>query len=193
MGRPKKDLGFAATASIEAAFWRLLETEPYARITVQRLADAAGVNRNALYYHYANVDDVAKKAFTNFLKTDATRQFASLLLNFIRHGQRVDIGPEFTQEVKKLQLCACSDSLYLNQMLKNALKDTWFGILHIQEDKLTAAEALSVEFIVSGIVALLGSKATAEDPRLMLTLPETDIGKAALQSLLKLAEDMANR
>lgn len=193
MGRPRKATDLVATTKIENAFWYLLETEDYSRITVQKLADAAEVNRNAVYYHYENIDDVAKKAFINFLHTDTVEQFVNLLFNGMRNEQKSEVGAEFVQGVRKLQLCSGSNSIYLNQLLKTAIRDNMFRIMNIDETKLDEIEKLSVEFTLSGIVALLGSKEVMDNPLLMLKMPETDIGKAALGELRRLSEEIKGR
>ena len=193
MGRPRKATDLVATTKIENAFWYLLETEDYSRITVQKLADAAEVNRNAVYYHYENIDDVAKKAFINFLHTDTVEQFVNLLFNGMRNEQKSEVGAEFVQGVRKLQLCSGSNSIYLNQLLKTAIRDNMFRIMNIDETKLDEIEKISVEFTLSGIVALLGSKEVMVNPLLMLKMPETDIGKAALGELRRLSEEIKGR
>ena len=61
MPRPRKDdPQSAATARIEAAFWRLLEEVGYPEITVRRVSQAAGANRNSFYYHYECLEDLAR-------------------------------------------------------------------------------------------------------------------------------------
>ena len=75
MGRPRKKDDISAPVKIENAFWQLLGIESYSNMTIQKLADAAGVNRNAVYYHYENVDDVAKNALHNFLQKDIVDGF----------------------------------------------------------------------------------------------------------------------
>jgi len=40
---------------------------------------------------------------------------------------------------------------------------------------------------------VLGSEAVANNPLLMLKMPETDMGKAAVKTLLKLAGDVKQR
>ena len=53
MARQKKsDWNERATVKIENAFWKLLETEHYADITVSRVCQESGTNRNSFYYHY---------------------------------------------------------------------------------------------------------------------------------------------
>ncbi|MBQ3465566.1 MAG: hypothetical protein IJH22_01430, partial [Firmicutes bacterium] len=74
-----------------------------------------------------------------------------------------------------------------------AIKDKWFDKLKIDESKIYETEKLSIEFALSGIVAVLGSEAVANNPLLMLKMPETDMGKASVKTLLKLAGDVKQR
>lgn len=94
---------------------------------------------------------------------------------------------------RKLQLCSGSNSIYLNQLLKTAIRDNMFRIMNIDETKLDEIESLSVEFTLSGIVALLSSKEVMDNPLLMLKMPETDIGKVALGALRRLSEEIKGR
>ena len=68
-----------------------------------------------------------------------------------------------------------------------------FRIMNIDETKLDEIESLSVEFTLSGIVALLSSKEVMDNPLLMLKMPETDIGKVALGALRRLSEEIKGR
>ena len=66
MARPKKtNCSDFATVKIENAFWRLLEEEAFSDITVLRISQESGVNRNSFYYHYEDMNDLAYKAFKN--------------------------------------------------------------------------------------------------------------------------------
>lgn len=60
-----------APERLRAAFWRLLEKRPLASITVRDLVREAGVNKNAFYYHYANLDDLARDAVEESLPREA--------------------------------------------------------------------------------------------------------------------------
>ena len=50
-------------------------------------------------------------------------QFVNLLLNDKSCGQKMDMDSEFTQGIRRLQLCSGSNSTYLNQMIKMAMKE----------------------------------------------------------------------
>lgn len=193
MGRPRKKDDISAPVKIENAFWQLLGIESYSNMTIQKLADAAGVNRNAVYYHYENVDDVAKNALHNFLQKDIVDGFIRQMIGGVGKDSFMKIDEAYMPEIRRIQLCASSDSKYLNQILKDAIKDKWFDKLKIDESKIYETEKLSIEFALSGIVAVLGSEAVANNPLLMLKMPETDMGKAAVKTLLKLAGDVKQR
>ena len=54
MARPKKtNYSDFATVKIENAFWRLLEEEAFSDITVLRISQESGVNRNSFYHKTA--------------------------------------------------------------------------------------------------------------------------------------------
>lgn len=65
--------------------------------------------------------------------------------------------------------------------------------MNIDESKINEIENLCIEFALSGIVAVLGSDAVVNNPLLMIKMPESDMGKTAVQTLLKLANDSKQR
>lgn len=82
MARPKKsERDEMATVKIENAFWALLETERYSALTVLRVSQEAGINRNSFYYHYRDINDLAYKAFVRNADNEVTRTLISALLS----------------------------------------------------------------------------------------------------------------
>ena len=47
--------------SIVLAFFKLLESKPYEKITVSDVTDTAGVNRMTFYYHFKDIEDLVFK------------------------------------------------------------------------------------------------------------------------------------
>ena len=47
--------------SISIAFFKLLESKPYEKITVSDVTDTAGVNRMTFYYHFKDIEDLVFK------------------------------------------------------------------------------------------------------------------------------------
>lgn len=193
MGRPKKTTDLPATEKIEKAFWQLLDKEDYSALTVQKIADTARVNRNAVYYHYENIDDLAQHALTHFFDTEVVDDFMSRITGCVNADTLPMLQEDFMEAVQKIQLCAGSNSAYLHKLLKAAIRQKWFHRLGIDPGKIYELELLSIEFALSGIVAVLGSEAVRKNPKLMLEMPGTELGKSAIHILLGIAEDMKNR
>lgn len=191
MARPRKaETQQAATVRIENAFWKLLEKERFADITVRLISQESGTNRNSFYYHYADIFDLASKAFSNNTDDEVTQILISALLADL-NGEAPDEGAAFDSgfltHSKRIMLCARSDSAYLKELVGDMLKRVWFDAFSIKEELLTEAENLEVNFIFAGLVSVLGSKEVGDSPLKMYGLAKTELGKAIVAELKKIA------
>ena len=191
MARPKKsNKEEMATVKIENAFWRLMETERYADITVRRITQESGVNRNSFYYHYRDIDDLAYTAFRKNVENETSEKLIhALLASFQDEGDAsiIALDPAILLHSKRVMLCAASDSTYLLRMVGNLLKEIWFNAFSIKEELLSTDEKLQVNFIFSGLVATLGSQEIRESPLSMSILSQTEIGKAVISAMKKIS------
>jgi len=188
MPRPRKDdPQSAATARIEAAFWRLLEEVGYPEITVRRVSQAAGANRNSFYYHYECLEDLARKAFLNNA-AGAHPLISTLIADFqdkgVHHLRPDDATVEHAQRV---MLCARSESPFLRSMVSELLRDIWLDELGIDAELLSAEDRAQVEFIFAGLVAVLGSAEAAESPFAVSRLAASPMGRASMMVLRGMA------
>ena len=192
MARPKKaNKSEMATVKIENAFWNLLETERYAEITVLRICQESGTNRNSFYYHYRDIDDLAYTAFKNNAAADVSAALLSTLLSSFQDHTRLpaaDIDPAILPRSKKIMLCASSDSAFLNRLVRDLLKQTWFEALSIDESRLSIIDALQIDFIFSGLTSVLGRSEIKASPFLMPELAQTEIGKAAITTMKRISD-----
>jgi len=194
MGRPRKENPQElAPAKIEEAFFHLLEEEGYTNITVTRLSQEAGTNRNSFYYHYQDIEDLARRAFLHNAEAADTGTFLTTLLSFRNAGRDIagTASPHVVERAKRIMLYAGSDSAFLTRMVYDLLKKIWLSELSIREERLSPAEKLQIHFIFSGLVAALGSKEVRESPRLMASLAGTDLGAAAIAALKSIAHAQA--
>ncbi len=191
MARPKKsDWNERATVKIENAFWKLLETEHYADITVSRVCQESGTNRNSFYYHYRDIEDLAYHAFMDNAGNEISRTLISALLSSFQDEDgktTVIFDPSILPHSKRIMLCARSDSPFMNQLVMDLLKQIWFESLSIKEELLTNEEHMQVVFIFAGLVAVLGSQEIQESPLSMATLSQTEIGKAIISTMKRIA------
>ncbi len=189
MARPKKaDRDEMATVKIENAFWSLLETERYSDITVLRVSQEAGTNRNSFYYHYSDINDLAQKAFMNNADNEVSRTLVAALLAAFRDDKP---APVFDMSIlphsKRIMLCAASESPYLNRLVTDLLKTIWFKSMSINEEQLSPDERIQVRFVFAGLVSVLGSQEIKDNPLSMSTLSQTGIGKAIMSTMKDIA------
>lgn len=189
MPRPRKDdPASAATARIEAAFWNLLEEVGYPEITVRRVSQAAGTNRNSFYYHYEGLEDLARKAFLGNA-AGAHPLISSLVAGFRDGGaQPVPLDEGVVEHARRVMLCARSESPFLKGMVGELLRDAWFGELGIDAHLLSADDRVQVEFIFAGLVSVLGSAEATESPLVMPRLAASPMGRAAVAALREMVE-----
>ncbi|MTB64153.1 TetR family transcriptional regulator [Streptococcus sp. zg-86] len=197
MARPRKtEYANGAVVKIENAFWKLLETEKYTDITVLRIAQDSGVNRNSFYYHYKDMDDLAYQAFKNNTRNDASRMMISSILTVLTlqdDEKNSDIDMSILPNSRRIMLCARSESTYLKQLVNDFLKEIWLDSFSINEDRLTTEEKIQLDFIFAGIVTTLGSQEIEDNPLLMLKLVSSEIGKSMLLTMKKISVAQNNR
>lgn len=185
---PKTERDKMATVKIEKAFWSLLETEKYTDITVLRISQEAGINRNSFYYHYKDIDDLAYKAFMNNADNEISKTLISALLSAFQEDNKMPIiDMSILPHSKRVMICARSDSAYLNHLVSDLLKTVWFESMSIKEEDLTEDEKLQIHFISAGFVAVLGSQEIKNNPLYMATLSQTEIGKAIIKTMKNIA------
>ena len=190
MARPKNgEYEASALHRIESAFWIMLERDGFSNITMKALAAQAGINRNTLYYHYANLQEISAAAFQNVINDNISDVFMDFLLS-----PPTDIGTvwgelQLSERIRKIHLFARSDSPLLRSMLKQTILNRWFQKLEIQADRLSPGDLLQLDYIVNGFIGIVGSATILDDPPLLASFTQSPIGRAALQTLRQLAKN----
>ena len=186
MPRPKSNAsGPSAKTRIEDAFWALLEEMPYNDISIKRLASQANVNHKTIYYYYSNIDDLARYLFEENINLHFTKSNPLLA---VLSGQQIDFLNHQLPEIgaKRALLYATSDSPFLNSIFKQYIRKNWLLSLNITEDEMSEDEKVDLEFIISGMVSLLGKDFSQSNILRVLRLFNRDLGKAIHSTLLKL-------
>ena len=159
MARPKQDGSPAADARIEAAFFELLKEKPFDKITVSALVHEAGVNRNSFYYHFADLDDLARSAVANLLVPEIPRLLAS---GFTPASEEVD--EVFAKAVastgalgRLAAVTGAHSTAALRGMLKSAFLDLWLEVFELTPDGLDRRTAATVDFALGGMLELVSA------------------------------------
>lgn len=154
MARPRKDArGPSARERIEATFWRLLEQKGYRDITVAALSREAHVSPNTLYYHYDNIEAVARSSFDKALM----KEFPSLLLAQSREALDDEIrrqGDGIAQRIRRIGLFATDESGELRRIVVETFIEVWSESLGTTPDELTREERIKLTFMANGVVSI---------------------------------------
>ena len=192
MSRPKSNSSeLSAKMRIEEAFWKLLEEMPYEDISIKRLSSQANVNHKMIYYYYNNIDDMAQHLFEENIRIYFSESNPLLA---VLSGQQEDfLNSQFLEVgAKRALLYATSDSAFLNAIFKQYIQKNWLLSLNITEDDLSENEKVDLEFIISGMISLLGKDFSQNNILRVLGIFDRDLGKAIHSTLMNLKERNSN-
>lgn len=160
MPRPRKDqAGPTAVERMEAAFWSSLAEKPFAKITISDIVNRASVNKNAFYYHYEGLHDLARQAIDHIL----FRDIAETLLggNVIDRAQLPALAnePEFQRRLKLIRLVVGNHGNHeLAAVLKTLILQAWLETFHLEASDLEHDDLVVVTFALGGLMELIGNE-----------------------------------
>lgn len=185
MPRPRKDQqGPSAVERMEEAFWDALAEKPYAKISVGEIAQRAKINKNAFYYHYENLDDLARTALENALPIE---MLLTVLNGFMGMGggiARFVADPEYRSRLDRICLVAGRHGTpALQETLKAAMRGAWCYVLGIDARAFGDRSMLMTEFVFGGMFSLLAYRAEHVPDMNLQDLFEADFVRRIQQTL----------
>lgn len=158
MARPKLNLGdITAEKKIIEAFWKILQDGRYSDVTIKRLTLEAGVNHKTIYYHFGNVDELAKIAFDRNMKEAEPHRLLSGILTDDMNASDFFVNEQRFEHFKRLRLFMREDSTYLNKIVREAILSEWLQSVGKKPEDLSVEDKIDLDFIINGLIAVLGS------------------------------------
>ena len=157
MARPRMDGDTpSAQERMREAFWVELEQRPYDQITVRGVVACAGVNKNAFYYHYRCLDDLAADALRHMLPPDLGNILSAQLASPSsgRFAQMLKSSGGNETLLRTRLVAGKHGSVALQQALKDMIWDSACRALDIQPDKASLDLRLTFEYVVGGAFSL---------------------------------------
>jgi AcrR family transcriptional regulator len=190
MSRPKYRQGDkTARDRLNEAFWKCIEEMPYNKMTVLAVCERAGLNKNSFYYHYEDMDDMARSIVNETLERD----FPAIMLSQINEGLRDGLENLMAKEStgKKFDhiclLAGKNSSPELQAMLKTMISSVWCDYLSIDPDSLSQENRIIFEFCLGGIFSLLAYRSNTNSNITIGDMIPTDFGKSILTAIMKLS------
>ena len=185
MARPaySKDQ-LTAKSRIKEAFWLLLSTTSYSRITVKKLSATAKVNPNTFYYHYRSMDDLALDALNDEKLYEIPLLISDTML--IQNQSALSKALEFItigERWKRIRLFITSDSTVLRQHFYDMMEQFWLSLIGVSKEAMTETDYLDFSFILHGAMAIIEGQKEQYDLGFIESLPERALGQGILQTL----------
>lgn len=160
MARPRyRGNDKTALDKIEEAFWDSLQEGPYSDMTIASIVRKAGINRNTFYYHYRDIDEMARSIVSERLLDPLAPE---LVAKFSQSGEA--FPAEFygqynlEQRLMRFGLIASDNSApQLRALLGDAVTRIWCEHLGIVIDQLDFVDQLLLGFTLNGMFAMLAS------------------------------------
>ncbi len=161
MGRPPRDQGPSAGTRLEAAFFDELAKTPFQRVTISAIVRSAGLNRNSFYYHFTDLDDLARSAVAHLLNSEIPRLIASgLALDSERFDSALATTFQSDNITRALAVIGPNSTTELRDALKAAVIDLWLDAFRLRRSDLTEHETATMHFVLAGSLELLTKAAT---------------------------------
>ncbi|NHM16614.1 TetR family transcriptional regulator [Eggerthellaceae bacterium zg-887] len=177
-----------AKERLREAFWGLLSHEEYGRITIKALAAQAGVNPNTFYYHYANMEDLARDA----LDAEKLHEIPEAIRNSARPGSASLESALSLAAVdnrwRRIRLFVASDSPVLRRLFYETFEGLWLSLLGVDKDDLTDEDALDLVFMLNGAMGVIALQGDDYDIGYVRSLPERPLGRGLIETVERLAE-----
>jgi AcrR family transcriptional regulator len=168
MARPKyRDGDTQAKERLEDAFWRLLLDKPYPKISVQNVADHAGLNKNTFYYHFENLDALAGESIDATLAPELPLALISRSETIAEALNRVVSDKANQRQLERTTILFSSNCVALREMIIRRIVYIWCEALNKNLDALPENELTALFFSAGGLTAVLNDRKLEEYPSIL--------------------------
>lgn len=145
-----------ARERIVEAFWRMVEDGPYDKVSVRGLVRESGVNKNTFYYHFEDVEDLARQATRDVLEPALLLELLSMMQDGTAHIQARFHNPDFAKRIARVRTVArAKGTPELLDKLKEAIADAWATARGFAICDLDEPQRIALEFALGGIMSVL--------------------------------------
>lgn len=171
MARPKYEEGDTqAKERLEDAFWRLLSDKPYAKISVQNVADHAGLNKNTFYYHFDNLEELARDAIQTTLEPALVCGFIDIATSPSDALARVLRVRANRALLKRTAVLFSSNAVPLQEIVISHIASLWCDALGLDSATLCEEDRELLIFSAGGLSSVLSERTTDDYPAIARTI-----------------------
>ena len=188
MARPKRIDGEpTARQRMEEAFWDMLGDMPYHKMTSRENCKRAGVSHNAFYYHFENLDEMARSLLDGLFIQELPYALLAMVDGDFGKSEDIKGIPDLPQRLSRMRLLVRSGSLELVNLVSDMVLEAWLQTIKADESALTKEDRIDLTFIIGGIMALLGSNIIPSESEALTSFAEREVGQGAMKTMVRLS------
>lgn len=192
MARPRYAAGDAtAKEQIIEVFWKLLEDEPFDRMTVRSVVLAADVNKNTFYYHFEGLDDLARQAVGELFLEDVPAVVLFSHGDLAEQVEEMLSASDANARFSRFALAARRADPVLRGVLRKGILELWLRSCNAAWDDLLPSEQTFVEFYLGGAMSLVGKVDSGDVTRRFREFYESRVGAACIEEMRAIARQVA--
>lgn len=153
----------------------MLEEGPYSEITVGTLAKRARVNPNTFYYHFENMESLVY-CIVKEIENDSFVQ-RTLFTTLSPHSDPIsDTEMWSSAPARQVRfLIGPHSERWIVELLKSQAKKAWLAAAGVSPDDLNFSDQVILEFLVGGVISVLGEYAYDAEPYPVRYLYESEL------------------
>lgn len=188
MARPKRIDGEpTAKQRMEDAFWDMLGDMPYHKMTSREICNRAGVSHNAFYYHFENLDEMARSLLDGLFVQELPYALLAMVDGGFGKSEDIEAIPDLPQRLSRMRLLVRSGSPELVNLVSDMVLGAWLQTIKADESALTEEDRIDLAFIIGGIMALLGSEIVPSESVALTSFTEREVGRGVMKTMVRLS------
>lgn len=155
-----------ARAKLVRAFWELLAEMSYERIGARSVAARAGLNKNTFYYHFENMEALAREAMDGVLVKEIPAAIMAGINGSRGTADNAAVGIS-QDKVAHLAILLSPNGKALQPKLSDVIADTWIEMLEERNVPLDKDNLIMLRFASGGLVNILRGLGADEIPTII--------------------------
>jgi AcrR family transcriptional regulator len=153
----------------------------------------AGVNHNTFYYYFENLDSMAARLLTENLVPELPARLLTQFPASVDLGQITGDADLMLHFRRMCLLVGPHGAAWMTDRVKQAVMEIWLTTLGLARSNLNRAEAITLTWIVGGVVAVLGQYGQDLDPTQLGPVIQGPLGRGVFAALAQLKDHQGGR
>lgn len=156
MARPRYEDGEkSAYDRLVDGFWEMLACMPYGRMSVRELLRRTSLAKNTFYYHFDDMDDLARRAVATLTIPELPKLFISGAPATASNLGSMLLAPDNRLRLQRLSVLLSGNGSALQPLLTENVIEAWKEALGYHDEEVSEYIETLMAFAAGGLVSML--------------------------------------